>query len=108
MAKRSQPSISKGLRRQKKASTIRGWWSESNTQYGEYKKIYITHQGCYADNQKTSDETIKSLGLLDGYSFSFTLKVDQDSTNVGGMNLFGKHFGDYAQDIVMKVEYEND
>ena len=84
------------------------WWSESNTQYGEYKKIYITHQGCYADNQKTSDETIKSLGLLDGYSFSFTLKVDPDSTNVGGMNLFGKHFGDYAQDIVMKVEYEND
>ncbi len=83
------------------------WWSESNTQFGEYKKIHVTHHGCYMDNQKVSDETIESLGLLDNYFFSFILKVDDDSQHIGGMNLFGKHFGDYAQDIVMKVEYEN-
>ena len=59
------------------------------------------------DNQKVSDETIESLGLLDNYLFSFILKVDDDTQHIGGMNLFGKHFGDYAQDIVMKVEYEN-
>ena len=58
-------------------------------------------------NPKISDETIESLGLLNDYFFSFILKVDSDSQHVGGMNLFGKHFGDYAQDIVMKVEYEN-
>lgn len=83
------------------------WWSESITQFGEYKKIQITHHGCYLDNQKVSDETIESLGLLNGYYFSFILKVDPSSQHVGGMNLFGRHFGDYAQDIVMKVEYKN-
>lgn len=83
------------------------WWSDSITQFGEYKKLYITHSGCYMDNAKVSDETIESLELLKGYFFSFILKVDKDSTHVGGMNLFGSHFGDYAQDIIMKVEYEN-
>ncbi len=81
------------------------WWNESNTQFGEYKKITVTHTGCYQRNQKVSDETLESLGLLDGYFFSFILRVDNESQNVGGMNLFGRHFGDYAQDIVMKVEY---
>ena len=83
------------------------WWSESITQFGEYKKICVTHEGCFMDNDRISDETIESLGLLDGYYFTFTLKVDPDSEHVGGMNLFGSRFGDYAQDIIMKVEYEN-
>ena len=62
----------------------------------------------YIEFRDTILHSLKKVNILDGYSFSFTLKVDPDSTNVGGMNLFGKHFGDYAQDIVMKVEYEND
>lgn len=84
------------------------WWSESITQFGEYKKILVTHHGCYMDEQKVSNETIESLGLLEGYFFSFILKVDPKSQHVGGMNLFGRHFGDYAQDIVMKVEFESE
>lgn len=82
------------------------WWSDTNTQFGELKNIHVTHHGCYLDNVKISDETIESLGLMDGYFFSFLLKVDPSSTHVGGMNLFGKYFGDYAQDIEMKVEYD--
>lgn len=83
------------------------WWSDSITQFGEYKKILITRNGCFMDNIQISKETIESLGLLNGYFFSFILRVDPDSQYVGGMNLFGSHFGDYAQDIIMKVEYEN-
>ncbi len=84
------------------------WWSESNTQYGEYKRFTSPIRAVMRTTRKHRMKRSKASGLLDGYSFSFTLKVDPDSTNVGGMNLFGKHFGDYAQDIVMKVEYEND
>lgn len=81
------------------------WWNDSNTQFGEFKIIHVTHTGCFINNQKVSDETIQSLGLLNGYSFSFKLCVDSNSEHVGGMNLFGKFFGDYAQDIIMKVDY---
>lgn len=83
------------------------WWTESITQFGEYKKVRITHDGCYLDNNKVSDETIESLGLMNGYYFSFILRVDPESQHPGGINLFGRHFGDYAQDIIMKVEYKN-
>lgn len=82
------------------------WWSDSITQFGEYKKLFVTHDGCYMDDHRVSDETIESLELMSGYFFSFILRVDGNSEHVGGMNLFGKHFGDYAQDIVMKIEYE--
>ncbi len=82
------------------------WWEDSASQYGDYIIVDITHSGCYMGNQKVSSETIDSLGLADGYSFSFRLTVCERKDQGGGMNLFGKHFGDYDQDIVMKVEYE--
>lgn len=84
------------------------WWSNTSTQYGELKHICVTNEGCYLENQKVSDETIESLGILNGFFFSFLFRIDTSSEHVGGMNLFGKHFGDYAQDIVMRVEYSND
>lgn len=81
------------------------WWNPANTQFGELKNLIISHTACYLGEQKVSDHTIESLHLTDGYFFSFRLKVDPDSDHVGGMNLFGKNFGDYSQDIIMRVEY---
>lgn len=82
------------------------WWSASNTQFGEYRRFFIRRDGCYMEDKKVSEDTISTLHMDEGYSFSFCLKVDENSEHVGGMNLFGKHFGDYAQDIIMKVEYD--
>ncbi|MBD5463550.1 MAG: helix-turn-helix domain-containing protein [Lachnospiraceae bacterium] len=83
------------------------WWSESNTQFGEYKRFGITPEGCYMNEKKVSSHTLNSLGMLTGYCFTFTLKVSETNQHIGGMNLFGKHFGDYNQDIIMKVEYHD-
>lgn len=82
------------------------WWSDSVTQFGEYKKLRIDHRGCFLGNIQISSENIESLGLMDGYYFTFVLKVDKNSEHIGGMNLFGSRFGDYAQDIIMSVEYD--
>lgn len=81
------------------------WWSDSNSQFGEYKRVCITDDGCYIGEEKVSSHTIGSLKMMENYFFTFTLKVDDNAEHAGGMNLFGNHFGDYAQDIVMKVEY---
>ena len=82
------------------------WWSGGLTQHGEFVRIRINHEGCYLNNTRVSDETLESLGLADGYHFRMVLRIDPKAEHVGGMNLFGKHFGDYSQDIVLKVEYE--
>lgn len=82
------------------------WWNENYSQYGELRTVRITYDGVYTDQKKVSDETIETLGLKDNYSIAFALNCNTESKYTGGgINLFGKHFGDYDQDIVMKVEY---
>ena len=82
------------------------WWSDSNTQYGELKVLYIDEDGVQLNGQKVSGLTIKDLELQTGYSFAFELGVSDKAEYVGGMNLFGKNFGNYAQDIRVEVQYK--
>lgn len=83
------------------------WWSDNNSQYGDFIILCITHDGCYINHEKVSDETLETLELKKGFYFSFSFKCNNTTSpyTQGGMNLFGKHFGDYDQGIVMKVEY---
>lgn len=97
--------LTKGDYGGRKGSCNPDWWSDSNSQFGEFKRFTITDQGSFLDGEKVSEETIESLKMKEGYHFSFILKVDENRSHVGGMNLFGKHFGDHPQDIIMKVDY---
>ncbi len=81
------------------------WWSDSNTQYGELKLLTIDNEGSYLDGQLISDYNLESLKLNENYYFSLALGVDKDSEFVGGLNIFGKHFGNYAQDIRIEIQY---
>lgn len=81
------------------------WWSDSNTQFGEMKKLSITESGCFLDGRKVSKETINSLKVKENHHFTFAIGVNPDSEYPGGMNLFGKHFGNYKQDIRMEIKY---
>ena len=72
----------------------------------EYIRIRMNKDGIYLNNNLVSRETLDSLEMRNGYYFTMSLGVDPNADHVGGMNLFGKHFGDYSQDIMMKVEYE--
>ncbi|BCK00463.1 ArsR/SmtB family transcription factor [Anaerocolumna chitinilytica] len=79
------------------------WWSDTMTQFGVLKNVTINGQGCFEDLVKTSEETIDTLGICEDYFISFKIGVKPDAKNLGGMNLFGEKFGDYAQGIVMSV-----
>ncbi|GGH84404.1 putative transcriptional regulator [Pullulanibacillus pueri] len=81
------------------------WWETHNTQYGLLKRWRITDQGCYIDGTKISDTTIDVLKLSSKPYISVKFGVKEDAVNKGGMNLFGKRFGNYEQDIIMKVQY---
>ena len=81
------------------------WWSDSNTQFGEMKKVMITNKGCFLNGKKVSKETIDSLKLKERHHFTLAIGVDPKSECPGGINLFGKQFGNYAQDIRMEIQY---
>lgn len=79
------------------------WWGDTLTQYGLYKEVRITDTGCYENDMKCSNLTLKDLELDKKNCISFKLGVKPDAVHAGGMNLFGEKFGDYAQAIEMKV-----
>lgn len=82
------------------------WWTDVNTQYGLLKTISIDQAGAYLDGVMQTDQiTINSLHLEDSTYISFRIEVKEDAKHVGGINIFGKSYGDHPQNIVMYAEY---
>ncbi len=80
------------------------WWPSN--QYGLLKTVYITQSGVMMDEKKVSDVTLSSL-LADGEPYwSIRFEVAKGAKNVGGLTLFGKKFGNHAQDIMVRTFFE--
>lgn len=80
------------------------WWGDTMTQYGILKTITINKTGCFENDIQCSEYTLQDLHIQKQEYISFKIGVKKDATHVGGMNLFGTQFGDYAQGIIMKVK----
>lgn len=80
------------------------WWSSEINQYGMLKVIRIDNTGTFIDGEKISDITIKDIDIYKK-QWSFKIAVLEDAEHVGGLTLFGKGFGNYDQDIVVKLFY---
>ncbi len=79
------------------------WWSDCLTQYGILKTWTINANGVYLDGCKVSNTTINEIDLLKYHYISVRLGNKDDAKYKGGLNIFGDSFGDYAQNIVMKI-----
>jgi predicted transcriptional regulator len=81
------------------------WWPDKNTQYGELKTWKITGQGCYLGEKKTCDRELKDFDIGQKDYISLRIGIKDDAVHKGGLNLFGEGFGDYAQNIIMKIVF---
>lgn len=81
------------------------WWSDLSTQFGFFKTWRVTDEGSYLDNVRISDVTLDDLRLDAWPYIAVRISVPEDALNVGGINLFGEHFGDYPQPIMMRLGY---
>ncbi len=79
------------------------WWPDKNTQYGHLKTWKITGQGCYLDDDKTYETKLDELGLEKNDYITVRIGVREDAQHQGGLNIFGEGFGDYAQNINMRI-----
>ncbi|SDN41333.1 Predicted transcriptional regulator [Paenibacillus sp. yr247] len=79
------------------------WWSSSNTQHGLLKVISVGTAGSYLDGTKISDTTMDDLSVTFAKDINFRIASLETSPNCGGITLFGKNFGNYAQDIVVTM-----
>lgn len=82
------------------------WWESNRTQYGLLKNIKISHEGTFLDNHRVSEYKLSDLNLDDSGFIKLTIGVEEDAINKGGINLFGKKFGNYEQAIEMVLTYQ--
>lgn len=82
------------------------WWPDKNTQYGMLKTWSITEQGCLLDDEKAESRTLSDFMLPDLDYIAVRIGIKENARHQGGFNLFGEGFGDYAQNIVMKLIFK--
>jgi len=81
------------------------WWLTNWNQYGLLKLLTINTEGTFVDGKKISDTTISSFNINHKSDLIFTFSVPETATHLGGITLFGKGFGNYSQDINVRVIY---
>ena len=82
------------------------WWPDKNTQYGILKTWKITEQGCYLDDEKSGESLLKEFRLGEKEYISVRIGIKEDAMHKGGLNIFGESFGDFAQNIMMKIVFQ--
>ena len=83
------------------------WWPNSNTQHGLLKKFTIANNGVYFEGKRVNDSfTIEKLKNLNTSYIELKIEIKSDAKHVGGINIFGKSFGNYSQDILLSITHE--
>jgi predicted transcriptional regulator len=79
------------------------WWKLKGSQYGKLKTWRVNGSGTYVDGVRISDVRLDELGLEAHRSIRVRIGVKKDAKHPGGVNIFGKGFGNYDQDIVLRL-----
>lgn len=81
------------------------WWELGSTQHGLLKTLLVNSSGTYMDGMRMSDVSIQDIPILPREEIRFRILSPEDARNAGGVSLFGKHFGNYEQDIQVRIRY---
>lgn len=81
------------------------YWPITSTQFGLFMRIAVNGEGVFVNNALVHNRvTFDDLDLYNGSSVQLTIGIKEDAEHRGGLNLFGKNFGDYPQAIIMTVK----
>ncbi|KQV70394.1 helix-turn-helix domain-containing protein [Rhizobium sp. Root1220] len=79
------------------------WWKLKGSQYGKLKTWRVMPDGSYVDGIKISPVSLADLDLGSHHSIRLRIAVKQGAKHPGGINIFGRGFGNYDQDIVLRL-----
>jgi predicted transcriptional regulator len=82
------------------------WWKLAGSQYGLLKRWSVTKEATFVDGVKVSEVRTADIGIRNHTSIKVKIGIKEEAENIGGVNIFGSNFGNYAQDIVMRLELE--
>ncbi|MER8605942.1 transcriptional regulator [Mesorhizobium sp. M1233] len=73
------------------------WWKLKGSQYGKLKNWRIVNEGTYVDGLRISETGLAALDLKNHHSIRVRIGVKDDAKRPGGINIFGKGFGNYIR-----------
>ena len=79
------------------------WWKLEGSQYGELTTWTVSQEGTNIDGKRVSGVTLSQLALAQHHSIRLKIGIDQDASHPGGVNIFGKGFGNHNQGVVMRL-----
>ncbi|MFD0048366.1 ArsR/SmtB family transcription factor [Actinomycetes bacterium NPDC127524] len=82
------------------------WWDIQYAQFGLLKRWQVSNRGTLVDGLQISDVVLSDLKDIDSPFITVRIGVKPDALNVGGINLFGRSFGNYGTDINLRLDYE--
>ncbi len=89
----------------KRGNLTPAWWPDWNSQYGQLKVWRIDDAGSSIDGRALSNIRISDLELAKRPFISLRIGIADDAENKGGLNIFGRGFGNHPQDIILQIDY---
>jgi len=83
------------------------WWTPRNTQYGLLKVWHVGERETEVDGMRLSGVMLHDLKINDVPFIAVRIGVKADAEHVGGLNLFGSRFGNYPQDLFLRIGYRS-
>ncbi len=81
------------------------WWESWNSQYGLLKVWQVNQEGSFVDGLKVSTVRLPDLNIAAQPFTSIRIGIKPDARHIGGINIFGRHFGNYPQDLILRLRY---
>lgn len=79
------------------------WWKLEGSQYGKLTTWRVSDKGSFVDGERVSRVTLKSLDVDSHHSIRLKIGIDERAKRPGGVNIFGRGFGNFDQDILMRL-----
>ena len=81
------------------------WWDRNWNQYGLFKLLSVNQVGTFIDGGKRSDVTLDDINIQHVKNLVLRISAPKDTQNAGGLTLYGRHFGNYDQNIRVRMQY---
>ena len=83
------------------------WWQDYMNQHGFLTEWRVDSKGSFVNGQQISDVTISQVNILPFQATMIKLGIKEDAKNQGGLTIFGKGFGSFEQDLLLRVHHTN-
>ena len=81
------------------------WWYGRERQFGLMKMIVVTRVGTYVDGMKVSEVGMGDFTAEELQHLKLRIGVEKRGRYQGGVALYGTGFGNYNQDIHVRIHY---